>query len=145
MEYNVSWNLKYYLNQSLEGTCATYTTMDSETKIILCYSSLRVFSNTMTERIPLEPETYILHSTLRLGILSFEPGSHGKWILGFHDELSAVNCAQTLRNNGLKVIDIQKLLSKKKHMKNLIIKTLMNAEFSQFATNVEKSIKNKCT
>lgn len=144
MENNESWNLKYYSNQSLEGKCATYSTMYSETKIILCYRSLNVYSSTMKEQIPLEPETYILQSALSLGILSFEPGQ-GKWILGFHDELSTINCAQTLRKNGIKVIDIQKLLSNKKRIENAIIKTIKNVEFLQYAAKVEESIKSKST
>lgn len=145
MEYNESWNLKYYSNQSLEGKCATYSTMDSETKIILCHRSLNVYSSTMKERIPLEPETYVLQSAVRLGILSFEPGRQGKWILGFHDKLSAINCAQTLRKNGIKVIDIQKFMSKKTQIENAIIKTIKNVEFSQFVAKVEESMKNKST
>jgi len=98
----------------------------------------------MKEQIPLEPETYILQSALSLGILSFEPGQ-GKWILGFHDELSTINCAQTLRKNGIKVIDIQKLLSNKKRIENAIIKTIKNVEFLQYAAKVEESIKSKST
>lgn len=86
---------------------------------------------------------YVLYSTAHIGILSLDPGLYGHWVLSFYDEPSAMNCINTLKNNGMMVSDIQKLLSEMMNLENSIINTIRNAEFPYYVAQVENEMKNK--
>lgn len=64
-------------------------------------------------------------------------------MLDFHNESSAISCAQTLNSNGITVTDIQNLLLKKIQLENAIITTIKDAEFPYFVAQVEASMKNE--
>lgn len=105
--------------------------------------SLNILADDVNEFIYLTPETYVLQSTLHLGILSFDSCHHGKWVLSFNDEPSILDFIKTLKKNDVKVTDIQKLLSERVHMENAIIKTVTDVSFPNFVAEVEYIMKNK--
>lgn len=142
MKYNESWILKCYskLNSSNE---ITFTAPITEIKVVFINYLLNIFINNSNEFIYLTPKTYILYSNLHLGILSFDPHHGGKWCLSFYDELSMKTFIQTLRNNSINVLDIQKLLIEKKSLEYAIIKTIKNSQFPQFVARIENDMKNK--
>lgn len=140
-EYSGSWNLKSYTNNENSTHCTL--TPNPQTSIFYLNQSLIVFKNGIfSEIIYLTPETYILYSTLHLGILSFDTRHHGKWVLNFYDEPSAVNCINTLKNSGIEVTDIPELLSTKTHLENTIMNIITNPEFPHFVAKVENYINN---
>lgn len=112
-------------------------------KVDFLNHSLNIFADEVNELIYLTPETYIVQSTLHLGILSFDSCHHGKWVLSFNDEPSAMDFIKTLRTNNIKVMDIQKLLSERVHLEDAIIKTVTDVSFPNFVAEVENFMKNK--
>lgn len=143
MEHTKSWLLKCY---SKFGANNEHTILKPKTLMIVTFHnhSLNVLVNGKNELIYIKPETYILTTTLHLGILSFDPCHYGKWVLSFQDELSAMGCVQTLKSNGLKVNNIQKLISERMNlMENAVINTLTNPEFPNFVANVENVMNKK--
>lgn len=146
MQYTGSWNLKSFSNLSSSNENSTQSTItpNEHTTVFYLNRSLIVFKNELfSEMIYITPETYVLYSTLHIGVLSFDNYHHGKWVLNFYDELSAVNCVQTLKNTGIEVTDIPKLLSTKVHLENTIMNIITNPEFPQFVNKVENYINKK--
>ncbi|VVC27218.1 Hypothetical protein CINCED_3A006405 [Cinara cedri] len=143
-EYTESWNIKSYSNLSSSCENSTQPTIiksNIKTSVLYQNHSLTIFTNgILSEIIYLTPKTYILYSTLYLGIMSFDKYYHGKWVLSFYDKPSAVKCVDTLKNNGLEVTDIPKLLSEKINLENTIISLIKNPEFSNFVVQVENII-----
>lgn len=138
-----SWNLKSYSNLSSnsENFILSTTITNTQTSIFYLNHSLTVLTNGISnEIIYLTPKTYILYSTLHIGILSFDIRHHGKWILSFYDEPSAVTCVETLKNNGLEVANIPKLMSKKVDLESSIKNIITNPEFPHFVAQVENVI-----
>lgn len=141
VQHNKSWLLKCYskLGSNNENTILKPNTL---MLVIFLNRSLNVFVNGKNEQIYIKPETYILNTTLHLGILSFDPCHCGKWVLSFLDEPSAMDCVQTLRSDGLKVINIQKLMTERMNIiENDVINTITNPEFPNFVANVENIMK----
>lgn len=62
--------------------------------------------------------------------------------MSFEEELSAINCIETLKNNGIKVTNIQ-ILTEKINLDNALVETLSNTEFPHFVAEVESAMKNK--
>ncbi|XP_025204912.1 uncharacterized protein LOC112601479 [Melanaphis sacchari] len=105
--------------------------------------SLNILADKVNEFIYLTPETYVMHLTLNLGILSFDSCHHGKWVLSFSDEESVMDCIKTLRKNDIKVTDIQKFMSERMHLEEVINKTVTMEGFPHFVAEVENAIKTK--
>lgn len=112
-------------------------------KVNFFNQSLNIYSNKVNDFIYITPETYVMYSTLHLGILSFDSCLNGKWVLSFYDETSAMGCIEKLKSSAIEVTDIQNVLSERMHLKNTIIETIKNADFPTFVAKVENSMKNK--
>lgn len=140
VKHNKSWIIKCFSKLNPGGK---HTTSTIPMRVIFLNHSLNILADGMNEFIYLTPETYVMQSTFHLGILSFDFRHNGKWVLSFNNELSAIDCIETLRQNDIKVTDIQKLLSEKVQLQDTIIKTVTNVGFPNFVAEVEKNMKNK--
>lgn len=118
------------------------STPNTHIRVIFLDRSLNILTAEKTENVQLKPETYILHSALHLGILSFDSCDRDRWILSFRDIQSVTNCVQTLRKDGINVTNVQKLVSERMHLESTITKVITNAEFPSFVANVENAMKN---
>ncbi|XP_015372434.1 PREDICTED: uncharacterized protein LOC107167768 [Diuraphis noxia] len=125
MKYKKSWMINCFINLSSNTEHTTSLPM----RVDFLNHSLNILADEVNEFIYLTPETYVLQSTLHLGILSFDSCHHGKWVLSFNDEPSAMNFIETLRENDIKVTDIEKLLSEKECLEDAIIKTVTDVSF----------------
>lgn len=139
MNYKKSWMINSFSNLSSNSEHTTSIPM----RVDFLNHSLNILADEVNEFIYLTPETYVLQSTLHLGILSFDSCHHGKWVLSFKDEPSAMDFIETLRINDIKVTDIQKLLSEKVCLEDAIIKTVTDASFPNFVAEMEYTMKNK--
>jgi len=139
MKYSKSWIINCFSNLSSNSEYTASIPM----KVDFLNHSLNILADGVNEFIYLTPETYVLQSTLHLGILSFDSCHHGKWILSFNDESSTMDFIEMLRKNDIKVTDIQKLLSEKVCLEDAIIKTVTDVSFPNFVAGVEYNMKNK--
>jgi len=139
MEYNKSWIINCFSKLSSDSEHTTSMPM----RVDFLNHSLNILADKVNEFIYLTPETYVMQSTLHLGILSFDSCHHGKWVLSFNDEPSAMDFVETLRKNDIKVTDIQKLKSERVHLENAIMKTITDVGFPNFVAEVETVMKNK--
>lgn len=95
---------------------------------------------TVPDLIRLTRDTYVLQSTVHLGILSFDDTVGHWWVLTFEDKQSAADCALTLRICvGVTLTDIEKLLLDRARLEDSIVQTIMNPTFPQFVANVENT------
>lgn len=132
------------MSSNCENTTRSTITPNEHTTVFYLNRSLIVFKNELfSEMIYITPETYVLYSTLHIGVLSFDNNYHGKWVLNFYDEPSAVNCVKTLKNTGIVVTNIPELLSTKMHLENTIMNIITSPEFPQFVNKVENYINKK--
>lgn len=139
--YNECWILNSYSKLNSGSKYTITSTPNTQIRIIYLHRTFNIVTGGKNEYIYLKPDTYILHLTLYLGILSFDSCNRGKWVLSFQDKLSVINCVEILRRNGINVVDIQKLASKRIHLNSTIIKLLTNAEFPYFVAKVENAMK----
>lgn len=134
-----SWIINCFSKLSSNSEHTTSTLL----RVHFLNHSLNILADGVNEFIYLTPETYVMQSTLHLGILSFDFCHHGKWVLSFNDEPSVMDCIETLRKNDIKVTDIQKLLSEREHLEDTIIKMVTDVSFPNFVAEVENAMKNK--
>ncbi|XP_026815198.1 uncharacterized protein LOC113555076 [Rhopalosiphum maidis] len=135
VKYDKTWIINCFSNNK--------HTTSTPMRVGFLNHSLNIFADKVNEFIYLTPETYVMHSTLHLGILSFDSCHHGKWVLSFSNEPSGMDCIETLRKNDIKVTDIQKLISERAHFEDAIIKTVTDVGFPHFVAEVENAIKTK--
>jgi len=144
--YDRFWSLQHCYSQSSpddKGQYAVQAAMSNERQLTAIYHdySLNIFAGDETtvpeEIVRLAPDTYVLQSTVHLGILSFDNPVGRWWVLTFEDEQSAADCALTLCTCvGVTLADIEKLLLDRARLENSIVQTIMNPTFLNFVTNM---------
>lgn len=144
--YDLRWSLRSYYSKSNSDEKrqhAIRTTPDVR-QFTAVYSDrlLNVFTaNEMIDLIRLVPDTYVLRSTVHLGILSFDDLVGRWWVLSFWDEQSAMDCASTLQAHvGVTITDVEKVLSDRACLENSIVRTIMDPTFLHFVADMEDSI-----